>query len=523
MTSVGGACGTATGDSTTINIAIGGAATQNGTATCTAGAWSHTLGTPLSADGAYTATATQADTASNTGTSGAKAITVDKATPVVTLTTVNGGIQAFPLTTNATISSVGGACGTASGDSTTIMVIIGGAGSENGSTACIAGAWTYTLLAPGAADGAYTATATQADAATNTGTSGPKAITVDKTAPAVTLTTVNGAPQTFPFSTNVTVTAVGGACGTAAGDSTTINVTIGGAGSESGTATCTAGAWTRTLTTPLSVDGSYTATATQADGATNTGTSGAKAITVDKGPPVVTLTTVNGATQTFPFTTNATVTAVGGACGTAAGDSTTVNVTIGGAGSESGTATCVAGAWSRTLTTPLSVNGAYTATATQADNLANVGTSGAKAITVDKTAPAVTLTTVNGAAQTFPLTTNATISSVGGACGTASGDSTTVIVAIGGAGSENGSTACIAGAWTYTLLAPGSANGTYTATATQADERDEHRYQRPEGDHRRQGSSGGHADHRQRRRANVPALDQRHRDVTGRRVRHRGR
>ena len=110
----------------------------------------------------------------------------------------------------------------------------------------------------------------------------------------------------------MTVTSVGGACGTTAGDSTTVNVIIGGAGSENGNATCTAGAWTRTLSTPLAANGVYTATANQADAATNSGTSGAKTITVDKAGPVVTLTTVNGAAQTFPLTTNTTVTSVGG-------------------------------------------------------------------------------------------------------------------------------------------------------------------------------------------------------------------
>ena len=127
------------------------------------------------------------------------------------------------------------------------------------------------------------------------------------------------------------------------------------------------------------------------------------------------------------------VTTVGGTCGTAAGDLATITVAIAGASSQSGPATCTAGAWTRTLTTPLTVNGAYTATATQNDNLGNVGTSGSQAITVDKTAPVVTLTSVNGTPRTFPFTTSETITTVGGACGTASGDSTTVNVTITGA------------------------------------------------------------------------------------------
>ena len=95
--SVGGACGTATGDSATVAVAIGGAATENGTATCTAGAWTYTLVTALSADGAYTASATQTDSVTNTGATGAKSITVDKGAPVVALTTVNAAFVTFPL------------------------------------------------------------------------------------------------------------------------------------------------------------------------------------------------------------------------------------------------------------------------------------------------------------------------------------------------------------------------------------------------------------------------------------------
>ena len=83
---------------------IGGAATENGSTTCTAGAWTYTLVTALSADGAYTATATQTDSAANTGTSGTKSITVDKAGPAVGLTTRERAVVTFPFTTNANVA-----------------------------------------------------------------------------------------------------------------------------------------------------------------------------------------------------------------------------------------------------------------------------------------------------------------------------------------------------------------------------------------------------------------------------------
>ena len=47
-----------------------------------------------------------------------------------------------------------------------------------------------------------------------------------------------------------------------------------------------------------------------------------------------------GAAVTFPFTTNQNLTSLAGTCGTASGDSSTVNTSITGAGSQSGTATC---------------------------------------------------------------------------------------------------------------------------------------------------------------------------------------
>src|SRR5262249_12681384 len=155
--------------------------------------------------------------------------------------------------------------------------------------------------------------------------------TVDRTAPTVSLTSVNGTARTFPFSTNQSVTSLGGACGTAAGDSATVNVAVTGAGTQNGTAACSAGGWTFTLASPLATTGTYTLTVTQPDAAGNTGTSSGQNITVDKTPPVVNITSVNGVAHTFPFSTNQNVTSVAGACGTATGDIATVSVSVGGA------------------------------------------------------------------------------------------------------------------------------------------------------------------------------------------------
>ena len=469
VTAFGGTCGGAIGDSASIAVAITGASTQNGTATCTAGTWTYAPTTALSADGAYTIAATQSDAAGNTGTTGAQSLTVDRTAPVVTLTSVNGTARTFPLSINVTATTVGGACGVAAGDSAIVAISVAGSAVQNGTAPCTAGAWTYTFSSPLATSGSYDVTATQTDTATNTGTSGAKNITIQTSAPTVTLTSVNGTARTFPYSTNATVTTVGGACTTAAGVSTTISVSITGASTQSGTAACSASAWTFTPTTAFATDGVYSVTATQSDSASNVGTSGAQAITVDKTAPVVTLVNVNGTARTFPFLTNAVATTVGGTCGVSTGDAATVAVSVTGAGSENGAASCTAGAWTYTFVSSLAVNGAYSVTATQTDISTNSGTSGAKTITVDTTAPVVTLTTVNGTARTFPFTTNTTVTTVGGACGSAAGDPATVSVAITGASVQNGTAPCSAGVWTFTPTTALSVNGTYSVTATQTD------------------------------------------------------
>ena len=150
---------------------------------------------------------------------------------------------------------------------------------------------------------------------------------------------------------------------------------------------------------------------------------------------------MNGTASTFPLSTNATATSVGGACGTATGDTASVSVVVTGASTQNGTAPCTAGAWTFTFATALSAAGTYNVTAIQTDAAGNSGTSGAKTITLDTTAPAVNLTSVNGTAQTFPYSTNLAVTSVGGTCGTAVGDNATVTIAVTGASTQNGSDA----------------------------------------------------------------------------------
>ncbi len=110
----------------------------------------------------------------------------DTTAPLVTLTTVNGSTVvhgspiSFPLTMNEQVSTIGGTCGTISGDAPSVTVTLAGPSNRSGSAPCAAGTWTFALspallnLPAGINDGSYTITVTQPDNSGNVGTTGPK-------------------------------------------------------------------------------------------------------------------------------------------------------------------------------------------------------------------------------------------------------------------------------------------------------------------------------------------------------------
>ena len=94
--------------SATVNVSITGAATQSGTAPCTAGTWTYTTSPTLATQGSYSVSATQADTAGNTGTSGAKTFKI--VPPIVHVSTPgNGGSATGDGSASAPVDTVSGA------------------------------------------------------------------------------------------------------------------------------------------------------------------------------------------------------------------------------------------------------------------------------------------------------------------------------------------------------------------------------------------------------------------------------
>ncbi|WP_062792070.1 Ig-like domain-containing protein [Sphingobium chlorophenolicum] len=417
-----------------------------GTATADgAGAWTFT--SPTLTDGtthAFTAQAT--DAAGNTGTSGAYTISIDTTSPAITIDT---GTVASGGSTNDTTPTINGS-GAPANSTVTILdngIAVGTA------TADGAGAWSFT--SPALTDGtthAFTAEAT--DAAGNTGTSSAYTISIDTTAPALTIDTGTVASGS---STNDTTPAISGSGAPANG-----TVTILDNGVAVGTATADgAGAWT--FTSPTLTDGTthaFTAEATDAAG--NTGTSGAYTIAIDTTPPAVTIDTGTVASGSSTNDTTPTISGSG-----APANST---VTILDNGIAVGTATADgAGAW--TFTSPALTDGTTHAFTVQATDAAgNTGTSSAYTISIDTTPPTVAIT---GASDNFaPITgpladgssTNDTTPTIDG---TGPANSTVTIldngIAVGTATSDGTS------AWSFT--SPALTDGTthaFTAQATDA-------------------------------------------------------
>jgi hypothetical protein len=133
--------------------------------------------------------------------------------------------------------------------------------------------------------------------------------------------------------------------------------------------------------------------------------------TIDTTGPTVTLTKVNGNTVSFPFTTNANVTSVGGACTTGDGD---VSVQLGANPTVPATATCAAGAWTLTLTTALSAEATYSFLASQTDGAGNGGNSGSKTVTIDKSTTTTVESDNNPSTYGDSVTFTATISAAAG-------------------------------------------------------------------------------------------------------------
>lgn len=148
------------------------------------------------------------------------------------------------------------------------------------------------------ADGTHTFSVTALDSAGNTSVVSTHTWVVDTSAPTVSITSPSSDGSFIP-STQVSSFTVGGSCSE---NGRAVSI----AGFVTGSATCTAGAWSLSLNLSALAEGSLSITATQVDAAGNTTTTGARTFVKDTTLPVMSLTAVtamrgNVSTGTFSW------------------------------------------------------------------------------------------------------------------------------------------------------------------------------------------------------------------------------
>ncbi|WP_456765740.1 Ig-like domain-containing protein [Bradyrhizobium sp. USDA 3650] len=435
ITSTGGATNQASQTITgTVDVADAGATVTilDGTATIgTAvvqgnGSWSATV---TLNNGSNSLTAQVSDAAGNTATSSAVVYTVSTTGPAVTeaLVSDTGSSATDHLTTSPALSGTGLA-------STVVHFTIDGVASTTTVTTDAQGAWSFTPS--GLADGLHTIVASQTDSFGNTG-SASLSFTLDTTAPAVAITTIEGGDNLINAAeaaggVQISGTAEIGSALTVNGAAVTVDAT---------------GHWTTSIT-PAG-QGALAVTAIATDAAGNTAST-STTLTVDTVAPAVAITSTGGATNQASQTITGTVdVADAGATVTILDGTATIGTAV-----VQGN-----GSWSATVTLN---NGSNSLTAQVSDAAGNTATSSAVVYTVSTTGPAVTeaLVSDTGSSATDHLTTSPALSGTGLA-------STVVHFTIDGVASTTTVTTDAQGAWSFTPS--GLADGLHTIVASQTD------------------------------------------------------
>ena len=457
-----GTAGTTVGDETSVLVTlykgsvVGGTVVESLSTPVTAAKWSYTAA--ALPDGTYTAQAVQEDAAGNVGKSSAVTFIVDTTAPIVSINSATSPSK------NAT-PELTGAAGVQAGDRSSVVVTVYSGSSTAGSVvqtktlAPSGSSWSYLLSK--LADGTYTAQAVQEDEAGNVGKSSAVTFTIDTTAPVLAIVEAPAAH------TKSSTPALAGTAGTAAGDQTTVLLTlykgsvVGGTVVEAASRPVSAAKWS--YTAAVLPDGTYTAQAVQEDAAGNVGKSSAVTFTVDTTAPIVSLNSLTSPSKnTMPELT--------GTAGVLAGDRASIMVTVYSGSSTAGsvvqTKTVTPGGSSWSYLVSKLADGTYTAQAVQEDEAGNVGKSSAVTFIVDTTAPIVSINSATSPSK------NAT-PELTGTAGVQAGDKSSVAVTVYSGSSTAGSvvqTKAVSpsgSSWSY--LVSKLADGTYTAQAVQED------------------------------------------------------
>ncbi len=381
------------------------------------GNWSANV-TLTNGDGMHSLTAIETDAAGNTGANSAAVDytldTTPPAPPVITSTDVLTNDPA------QTVSGTGEAGGT--------VAVWDGATPVGSAIAGDDGSWTANVTLT-TDDGTHSLTASETDAAGNTGASSdPVDYTLDTTPPIVTITGTPG--LTKEASQIVSGTAEAGGTVTVWDGATSVGSAIVGGN----------GTWSTSVT--LTGDGSHSVTASETDAAGNTGSSNGLGYTLDTTPPALTVTSTGGPVNQAAVTLNGTgevgrtVVVLDGA--------TPLGTAVVGTDSTWSAQVTLAGEWPHTLTV------------SETDAAGNASASSVS-YTLDVTPPAAPVITSMGGLTNDP---NQTVSGTGEAGGT--------VVVWDGAASVGSATVGLDGTWSSNVTLT-TGDGTHGVTAQETD------------------------------------------------------
>jgi hypothetical protein len=319
-------------------------------------------------------------------------------------------------------------------------VVISGAASAT--VVCAGGGWTTNLDLSAAAEGAITLRADLTNAAGTAAVQATRGFVKDTILPTVAFTAP--AAGSFVNSVNVASYAVSGAC-----SENGRTVTISGA--ATGTATCSAGAWTTNLNFTAAASGAVLISADLSDAAGNVAATVTRSFTKDVTPPTVAFT--SPAAGSVINSVNMTAFAVSGTC-----SENGRNVVL--SGSLSATAVCGGGTWNATLDFSSVSDGAVTLTANHSDAAGNTASPASLSLTKSTGIPAVAIT--SPAAGSFVNIANVASFAVSGTC---SENGRNVVIS----GDATATIACASGVWSTNLNFTAAAAGTVTIHADHSD------------------------------------------------------
>ncbi|WP_128927175.1 Ig-like domain-containing protein [Bradyrhizobium guangxiense] len=379
---------------TTVHFTIDGTLAATTALADASGNWSFTpsgLG-----DGLHTIVASQTDTFGNTG-SASLAFTLDTIAPsqalAITAISQDSGSSSSDFITSDTTLTVSGSNG-ALGSGEKIQLSSDGGATWADVTQSTATSWSY--LDPATHAGSFTYQTRIVDAAGNIGTTAAQAVTIDTTAPtaALAITAISQDSGTAgDFITNDTTLTVSGSNG-ALSSGEKIQLSSDGGATWADVTQSTATSWS--YLDPATHASSFTYQTRIIDAAGNIGTTAAQAVTIDTTAPTAALaiTAIGQDSGTVgDFITNDTTLTVSGSNG-ALSSGEKIQLSSDGGATWADVTQSTATSWS--YLDPATHASNFTYQTRIVDAAGNIGTTAAQAVTIDTTAPTITISNVGG-------------------------------------------------------------------------------------------------------------------------------